>query len=197
MVGMVPIRAGARRRADRVPPAGTTSIVGEVESTYASGEQRVSASVDSELVAEVCSPVSEGRAAGICTWVDDAMCPRADHDRLLLSLHDLLSAYEPEHGEISEGEMREASRRARARAIVAAGRPDNEPSARSERGRGAAKARKARWRTASASGNSEASTAGQLDGPITVTRVPMGVSGQSVWASATDISTQPLLWGEP
>jgi len=34
-------------------------------------------------------------------------------------------------------------------------------------------------------------------GPITVTGVPMGVSGQTWAAVAMGISTHPLLWGEP
>ena len=35
------------------------------------------------------------------------------------------------------------------------------------------------------------------DGPVTVTGVPMGVSGQTWAAVAMGISTQPLLWGVP
>jgi hypothetical protein len=34
-------------------------------------------------------------------------------------------------------------------------------------------------------------------GPITVTGVPMGVSGQTWAAVAMGISTHPLLWGVP
>jgi L-fucose isomerase-like protein len=35
------------------------------------------------------------------------------------------------------------------------------------------------------------------EGPVTVTRVPMGVNGQTMAAVATGISTHPLDWGEP
>jgi hypothetical protein len=37
----------------------------------------------------------------------------------------------------------------------------------------------------------------QLAGPSTVTKVPIGVRGQSMPALATVISTQPLLCGKP
>ena len=48
----------------------------------------------------------------------------------------LLTAYEAEHGEITDDEMRAAGRRARERAIVVRGEPGEHESA--PRGRGAA-----------------------------------------------------------
>jgi hypothetical protein len=47
-----------------------------------------------------------------------------DHDRRLAALDEFVAAYEAEHGEISEQEMRDAARRARARAIVVRGAPN-------------------------------------------------------------------------
>jgi Arc/MetJ-type ribon-helix-helix transcriptional regulator len=101
-----------------------------------SPKQRLSASVDAELLAAAQQAVADGRAENISTWVNDALRLKADHDRRLHALDDFLAAYEAEHGEITEDEMRAAARRARERAIVVRGGPDEyEPASR---GRGAA-----------------------------------------------------------
>ena len=68
--------------------------------------------------------------------MNDALRLKADHDRRLQAHDDFLDAYEAEHGEITEDEMRDAARRARERAIVVRGRPEEHGSA--PRGRGAA-----------------------------------------------------------
>jgi len=80
--------------------------------------------------------VADGRAENLSAWVNDALQLKADHDRRLRALDDFLAAYEAEHGEITEDEMRAAARRARERAIVVRSGPDEyEPT---PRGRGAA-----------------------------------------------------------
>jgi len=61
---------------------------------------------------------------------------KTDHERRLQALDDFLAAYETEHGEITEDEMRDAARRARERAIIVRGRPDEYGP--TPRGRGAA-----------------------------------------------------------
>ena len=68
--------------------------------------------------------------------MNDALKLKADHDRRLQALDDFLGAYEAEHGEITEDEMRDAARRARERAIVVRGRSTGQES--TPRGRGAA-----------------------------------------------------------
>jgi len=83
-----------------------------------SPKQRLSASVDAELMVAAQQAVSDGRAENISMWVNDALRLKADHDRRLHALDDFLAAYEAEHGEITEDEMRAAARRARERAIV-------------------------------------------------------------------------------
>jgi Arc/MetJ-type ribon-helix-helix transcriptional regulator len=88
-----------------------------------STKQRLSASVDAELMAAAQQAVTEGRAESISAWVNEALRLKADHDRRLQALDDFLAAYEAEHGQITEDEMRDAARRARERAIVLRGRP--------------------------------------------------------------------------
>jgi Arc/MetJ-type ribon-helix-helix transcriptional regulator len=101
-----------------------------------SPKQRLSASVDAELMAAAQQAVADGRAENLSAWVNDALQLKADHDRRLRALDDFLAAYEAEHGEITEDEMRAAARRARERAIVVRSGPDEyEPT---PRGRGAA-----------------------------------------------------------
>jgi Arc/MetJ-type ribon-helix-helix transcriptional regulator len=101
-----------------------------------SPKQRLSASVDAELMAAAQQAVTDGRAESISAWVSDALRLKADHDRRLQALDEFLAAYEAEHGEITDDEMRAAGRRVRERAIVVRGGPGEHGSA--PRGRGAA-----------------------------------------------------------
>ena len=83
-----------------------------------STKQRLSASVDAEVLEAAEAAVSAGRAANVSTWVNEALRRQIQHDRRMLALDDFIDAYEAEHGTVSEAEIRDASRRARARAIV-------------------------------------------------------------------------------
>ena len=87
-----------------------------------SAKERLSASVDAELIAVANEAVADGRAESVSAWVNDALRLKADHDRRLAALDDFLASYEAEHGEITEQEIRDASRRARAGAVVVRGR---------------------------------------------------------------------------
>ena len=99
-----------------------------------SGKERLSASVDAELVAAAQEAVAHGRAESVSAWVNDALRLKADHDRRLAALDEFLAAYEAAHGEITEQDMHDAARRARAGAVVVRGRAAD----RAAGGRGAA-----------------------------------------------------------
>ncbi len=86
-----------------------------------SSKQRLSASVDSELVAAAHAAVAEGRAESVSAWVNDALRRQLEHERRLVALGEYLAAYEAEHGEITEDEMRSAARHAESRAVVVRG----------------------------------------------------------------------------
>ncbi len=88
-------------------------------------KRRLSASVDAELIAVAQEAVTDGHAESISAWVNDALRLKADHDRRLQALDEFLAAYEVEHGEITDEEMRDAARRARERAIVVRGNPEH------------------------------------------------------------------------
>ncbi|MFW5899158.1 MAG: hypothetical protein ACOCUN_01675 [Jiangellaceae bacterium] len=83
-----------------------------------SEKRRLSASVDAELLAAGRQAVEEGRYESLSSWVNEAMRNQWERDRRLRALDEFLAAYESEHGEITEGEVREATRRARTRAVV-------------------------------------------------------------------------------
>jgi|SRR5579859_2932452 Arc/MetJ-type ribon-helix-helix transcriptional regulator len=101
-------------------------------------KRRLSASVDAELVAVAQKAVTAGQAESLSAWVNDALRLKADHDRRLQAMDEFLAAYEAEHGEITKEEMREAARRARERAIVVRGAPEQRSSGSAHYGRGVA-----------------------------------------------------------
>jgi hypothetical protein len=83
----------------------------------------LSASVDADLVAVAQEAVAAGQAESVSAWVNEALRLKVVHDRRLRALDEFVAAFEAEHGEISEAEMREAARRARGRAVVVRGEP--------------------------------------------------------------------------
>jgi Arc/MetJ-type ribon-helix-helix transcriptional regulator len=88
-----------------------------------STKERLSASVDAELIAAAQDAVAGGKAESVSAWVNDALRLKAEQDRKLDSLKEFIAAFEAEHGEITEQEMADAARKARARAVVVRGRP--------------------------------------------------------------------------
>jgi Arc/MetJ-type ribon-helix-helix transcriptional regulator len=86
-----------------------------------SSKQRLSASVDPELVAAAHAAVAAGRAESVSAWVSEALRRQLEHEQRLSALADYLAAYEAEHGEITEDEMRAAARDAESRAVVVRG----------------------------------------------------------------------------
>jgi len=83
-----------------------------------STRERLSASVEAELLAAGREAVAAGRASSLSAWVNEALRRQVDHDRGLAALDDFIAAYEAEHGVITDEEIQEATRAMRARAIV-------------------------------------------------------------------------------
>lgn len=81
-------------------------------------KERLSASVNAELIRAAERAVADGRAENVSAWVNEAMRRQVEHDERLRALGDFIAAWETEHGVISAGEMAAASRNARQRAIV-------------------------------------------------------------------------------
>lgn len=94
------------------------------------GKQRLSASVDAELVHAAQMAVDEGRADSISAWVNEALWLKTEHDRRMQALDSFLAAYEAERGAITEEEIGEAVRRARSRATVVRSAPAKKAKSR-------------------------------------------------------------------
>ncbi len=80
--------------------------------------QRLSVSIDVDLVDAARTAVNKGRAANLSAWVNEALRRQVAHEARMQALDEFLIAYEAEHGLISEDEIREATRRARSRAVA-------------------------------------------------------------------------------
>jgi Arc/MetJ-type ribon-helix-helix transcriptional regulator len=81
-------------------------------------KQRLSASIDSTLIAAAEAAVRRGDAASVSAWVNAALHRQAAHDQRLAALDEFLAAFEHEHGEITELDMADATKRTRANAVV-------------------------------------------------------------------------------
>jgi hypothetical protein len=86
-----------------------------------SNKQRLSASVDADLIQAAEHAVTRGLADSVSAWVNDALRLKLAHERRLGALASFVAAYEAEHGAITAEELRLASRRARATAVVVRG----------------------------------------------------------------------------
>lgn len=80
--------------------------------------ERFSASVDEALLEAGRRAVASGRAPSLSAWVNQALQRQAEHDRRMEAIDIFIAEYEAEHGEITLDEIEEASRRARARALI-------------------------------------------------------------------------------
>jgi hypothetical protein len=98
--------------------------------------ERLSATVDPELLAAGRAAVAEGRAESLSAWINEALRRQADHDRRTQALDAFLTEYEAEHGTITDEEIEAAARRARARATVVRGptKTGRPPTSRRKRG---------------------------------------------------------------
>src|SRR5258708_520334 len=81
-------------------------------------KQRLSASVDANLIAAGAASTRRGEAPTLSAWVNDALRLKVEHDQRLRALEAFVHAYEGEHGEISPEEIERASRRASSRAVI-------------------------------------------------------------------------------
>lgn len=92
-------------------------------------KQRLSASVDADLIEAAEEAVARGGVASVSAWVNDALRFKLAQDRKLEALAVFMAEYEAAHGEITEEERRQATRRARARAVAVRGVREGKPPA--------------------------------------------------------------------
>src|SRR3954452_11833772 len=84
-------------------------------------KQRLSVSVDADLVEAADQAVKRGRTESVSAWVNDALRAKLDQDRRLEALANFIALYESEHGEITPEEIRLAARQARSSALPVRG----------------------------------------------------------------------------
>lgn len=86
-------------------------------------KQRLTISLDQDLVDAAAAAVAEGRADSVSAWVSDALTDRVAHQRRLDALAVAIAEYEEEHGVITDEELADQARRDRdAAAAVRSGR---------------------------------------------------------------------------
>jgi hypothetical protein len=81
-------------------------------------KERLTVTVDSELIEAASQAVAEGRVASLSGWVNLALTERAAKERRLRVLAEAVAAYEHEFGEITAAELASQERADRRNAIV-------------------------------------------------------------------------------
>lgn len=82
---------------------------------------RLSASVDADLLKAAEAATTRGQAPTLSAWVNDALRLKLEHDRRLQAIAEFVDDFEAEHGVITPEEIRQATRRARGRAVPVRG----------------------------------------------------------------------------
>jgi Arc/MetJ-type ribon-helix-helix transcriptional regulator len=99
-------------------------------------KERLTVTVDAELLAAANGAVERGSADSLSAWVNEALAARAERDEKLAALSDLIAEYEAEHGEITEADIAARHRADREAAIVVRGRVPDELLELDRRNRG-------------------------------------------------------------
>src|SRR5687768_17177979 len=85
-------------------------------------KERLTTTVDRELVRAGREAVAAGRAPSLSWWVNAALAERAAKDRRLQAMAEAVAAYEEERGEMSPAELAAQERADRQSAVVVRGR---------------------------------------------------------------------------
>jgi metal-responsive CopG/Arc/MetJ family transcriptional regulator len=81
-------------------------------------KERVTVTIDSELLKAANRAVSEKRVASLSGWVNLALAERAAKEQRLRALADAVAQYEEEFGQISSAELVAQQRADRRNAVV-------------------------------------------------------------------------------
>jgi len=85
------------------------------------GKQRLSSTIDADLLAAVEEAIKRGDASSVSAWVNEAVRLKLDHDRRLQAMDAWIAEYEAAHGPITERDREDALREAKRRAISVRG----------------------------------------------------------------------------
>ena len=81
-------------------------------------KERLTVTVDSELIEAANEAVEEGRVASLSGWVNLALAERAEKERRLRALAEAVSSYEDAFGRITAAEIAAQERRDRRHAVA-------------------------------------------------------------------------------
>ncbi len=90
-------------------------------------KQRLTVTVDPELIDAGQRAVDAGEADSVSAWVSAALAEKVDRDRKLASLAAVIADFEAEHGEITNDEI--AAQRRADRSVATVVRGENKKSA--------------------------------------------------------------------
>ena len=90
-------------------------------------KERLTVTVDPELVEAAQQAVANGEADSLSGWVNSALADRARRDERLRALRAAVAGYEAEFGEITADEVAALARADRASAVVVRGAPRARP----------------------------------------------------------------------
>lgn len=99
-------------------------------------KERLTVTVDAELLAVANDAVQRGSADSLSAWVNEALAERAERDERLAAMSDAVADYEAEYGKITEAEIAAQHRADREAAIVVRGRVPDELLELDRRNRG-------------------------------------------------------------
>jgi hypothetical protein len=89
-------------------------------------KERLTVSVDAELLAVANDAVEQGSADSVSAWVNEALAARAERDSKLAALKEFIADYESRHGEITEADLAARYRSDRETSIKVRGRVPDE-----------------------------------------------------------------------
>jgi hypothetical protein len=101
-------------------------------------KQRLTVTVDPELIEAATRAVSAGHASSLSAWVNQALAERAARDRRLQALADAIADYEAQYGRITDEEMAAQRRSDQETAVVVRGGSVGAQADRRRPGKGAA-----------------------------------------------------------
>ena len=81
-------------------------------------KERLTVTVDSELVEAANQAVAEGRVASLSGWVNLALAERATKERRLRTLAEAIATYEEEFGKITPAELAAQERADRRNSVL-------------------------------------------------------------------------------
>ncbi|WP_405055890.1 hypothetical protein OG474_24480 [Kribbella sp. NBC_01505] len=85
-------------------------------------KEKLSVTVDHDVVEAARAAVSAGRSGSVSAWVNNALHRQLAHERRLQALDRFIAEYEAENGVITDEDIAEAERSVRAGAIVVRGK---------------------------------------------------------------------------